>query len=169
MCFYLSKTKLVTCRSMMNSGEWTTNMSYTSCDEYNDDNPLPRRNVDLRRYLKDVRIVEPVIRFPARSEGIFYFFQRLFFTDQMTEPPSYAPFMIDTNGHSYEEFTMRLEKVMVLNSQSVSAENVGSWKASLSSPIVVKDAANMTHFSAVTVYRVVTVLVSGLRCLPHGR
>jgi len=78
----------------------------------------------------------------------------------MTEPPSYAPFLIDTNGHSYEEFTMRLEKVTVLNSQSVSAENVGSWKASLNSPIVVKDAANMTHFSAVTVYRVVTVLVN---------
>lgn len=78
----------------------------------------------------------------------------------MTEPPSYAPFLIDSNGHSYEEFTMRLEKVTILNSQSVSAENVGSWKASLNSPIVVKDAANMTHFSAVTVYRVVTVLVS---------
>lgn len=78
----------------------------------------------------------------------------------MTEPPSYAPFQIDTNGHSYEEFTMRLEKVTVLNSQSVSAENVGSWKASLNSPIVVKDAANMSHFSAVTVYRVVTVLVN---------
>lgn len=78
----------------------------------------------------------------------------------MTEPPSYAPFVIDANGHSYEEFTMRLEKVVVLNSQSVSAENIGSWKASLNSPIVVKDAANMTHFSAVTVYRVVTVLVN---------
>lgn len=78
---------------------------------------------------------------------------------KMTEPPSYAPFVIDSNGHSYQEFTMRLEKVTVLNSQSVSAENVGSWKASLNSPIVVKDAANMTHFSAVTVYRVVTVLV----------
>lgn len=79
----------------------------------------------------------------------------------MTEPPSYAPFSIDTNnGHSYEEFTMRLEKVTVINSQSVSAENVGSWKASLNSPIVVKDAANMSHFSAVTVYRVVTVLVN---------
>lgn len=39
---------------MMNSGEWPSNMSYTTCDEYNDENPLPRRNVDLRRYLKDV-------------------------------------------------------------------------------------------------------------------
>ncbi|XP_008183092.2 ionotropic receptor 25a [Acyrthosiphon pisum] len=120
---------LLAIRSMMNSGEWPTNVTYTTCDEYNEENPLPRRNVDLRRYLKD-----------------------------MTEPPSYAPFLIDTNGHSYEEFTMRLEKVTVLNSQSVSAENVGSWKASLNSPIIVKDAANMTHFSAVTVYRVVTVL-----------
>lgn len=42
-------------RSMMNSGEWTANMTYTTCDEYNEESPLPRRNVDLRRYLKDVR------------------------------------------------------------------------------------------------------------------
>lgn len=41
-------------RSMMNSGEWQFNMNYTACDEYNEENPLPRRNVDLRRYLKDV-------------------------------------------------------------------------------------------------------------------
>ncbi|XP_050421609.1 ionotropic receptor 25a [Adelges cooleyi] len=120
---------LLSIRSMMNSGEWPTNISYTTCDEYNEESPLPRRNVDLRKYLKD-----------------------------LTEPPFYAPFIIDSNGRSYEEFTMRLEKVTVLNSQSVSAENVGSWKASLNSPIVVKDAANMTHFSAVTVYRIVTVL-----------
>lgn len=86
---------------------------------------------------------------------------------KMTEPPSYAPFLIDSNGHSYEEFTMRLEKVTVLNSQSVSAENVGSWKASLNSPIVVKDAANMTHFSAVTVYRIVTVLVNKINTTIH--
>lgn len=39
---------------MMNSGEWPTNVTYTTCDEYNEENPLPRRNVDLRRYLKDV-------------------------------------------------------------------------------------------------------------------
>lgn len=39
---------------MMNSGEWQVNMNYTMCDEYNEESPLPRRNVDLRRYLKDV-------------------------------------------------------------------------------------------------------------------
>lgn len=39
---------------MMNSGEWPTNITYTMCDEYNEESPVPRRNVDLRRYLKDV-------------------------------------------------------------------------------------------------------------------
>lgn len=41
---------------MMNSGEWPNNMTYTTCDEYNEDKPLPKRNIDLRRYLKDVII-----------------------------------------------------------------------------------------------------------------
>lgn len=59
---------------MMNSGEWSTNMTYTTCDEYNDDNPLPRRNVDLRRYLKDVRTIEIRHRFPGSIEGNFLFF-----------------------------------------------------------------------------------------------
>ncbi|XP_050546759.1 ionotropic receptor 25a [Daktulosphaira vitifoliae] len=120
---------LLSIRSLMNSGEWPSNISYITCDEYNEENPLPKRNIDLRKYLKE-----------------------------LSEPTFYAPFIIDSNGHSYEEFTMRLEKVTVLNSQSVSAENVGSWKASLNSPILVKDAANMSQFSAVTVYRIVTVL-----------
>lgn len=55
---------------------------------------------------------------------------------------------------------MRLEKVNVINSQSVSAETMGSWKASLNAPIFVKDAVGMANFSAITVYRIVTVLVS---------
>lgn len=38
----------------MNSGEWPVNMTYTTCNDYNEETPLPRRNVDLRRYLKDV-------------------------------------------------------------------------------------------------------------------
>lgn len=77
----------------------------------------------------------------------------------MTEPPSYGNFLIETNGHSYEEFTMKLEKVSILNSQSVSSESIGSWKASLNSPILVKDVASLANLSAVTIYRVVTVLV----------
>lgn len=54
---------------------------------------------------------------------------------------------------------MKLEKVSILNSQSVSSESIGSWKASLNSPILVKDVSSLANLSAVTIYRVVTVLV----------
>lgn len=78
---------------------------------------------------------------------------------QVQELPSYGNFLIETNGHSYVEFTMKLEKVSILNSQSVSSESIGSWKANLNSPILVKDVASLANLSAVTIYRVVTVLV----------
>lgn len=81
----------------------------------------------------------------------------------MSEPTSYGTFVIETNGHSFEEFTAHLEKVSIINSQPVSSEAVGTWKANLNSPIMVKDAASLANFSAVTVYKIVTVLVSVCR------
>lgn len=78
---------------------------------------------------------------------------------QVSEPTSYGTFVIETNGHSLQEFTAHLEKVSIINSQPVSSEAVGTWKANLNSPIIVKDAASLANFSAVTVYKIVTVLV----------
>lgn len=57
------------------------------------------------------------------------------------------------------EFNTRIEKVTIINSQSVSAETIGSWRAGLNSPLQIKDSSSMKNFSAVTVYRIVTVLV----------
>lgn len=82
-----------------------------------------------------------------------------FYLFQVNEPVAYAPFSIEKNGHSYMEFNTRLEKVSIINSQSVSAETLGSWRAGLNSPLVIKDSNSMKNFSAVTVYRIVTVLV----------
>lgn len=57
---------------------------------------------------------------------------------------------------------MHLERVSIVSGQSVSAEPVGSWKASLNSvPMLLRDSYYPNNFStAATVYRVVTVLVS---------
>jgi len=57
------------------------------------------------------------------------------------------------------EFNMKIEKVSIVNSQNVKAEDVGIWKASLNGDISVKSPDSMKNFTATTVYRVVTVLV----------
>uniref|UniRef100_T1H988 Uncharacterized protein n=2 Tax=Rhodnius prolixus TaxID=13249 RepID=T1H988_RHOPR len=100
----------------------------TTCDDYKEYQEIIRKDLDLRKYLKAV-----------------------------TEPFSYAPFIIGANGHSYPEFIMKLEKVSIVNSQSESVESLGTWKAGLSSHISCKDPVAMSNMSAVTIYRVVTV------------
>nr|AXY87920.1 ionotropic receptor 25a.3 [Subpsaltria yangi] len=127
--FDLTLRSLLAVKSLIDSGEWSRNITYTSCEDYNEDNQPRRKDLDLRKHLK-----------------------------QVAEPVSYAPFLIESNGHSFIEFSMRLEKVNIINSQSVSAETVGSWKASLNAPIFIKDDKSLANFSAITVYRIVTVL-----------
>ncbi|CAH0391759.1 unnamed protein product [Bemisia tabaci] len=129
--FYLDLAvrSLLAMKSMLTSGEWPKNITYITCEEYNSDNVPIRVDLDLRRHLR-----------------------------QVSERPLYAPFVIETNGHSFEEFVMKLDKVTVINGQSISAETVGSWKSSLHSPILIKDAHALANFSAVTNYRIVTVL-----------
>ncbi|KAI5740635.1 hypothetical protein M8J76_005732 [Diaphorina citri] len=127
--FDLAFRTFIAAKAMLDAGEWSKNFTYVTCEEYNEDNLPNRKNFDLRRYLK-----------------------------QVSEPTSYGTFVIETNGHSFEEFTAHLEKVSIINSQPVSSEAVGTWKANLNSPIMVKDAASLANFSAVTVYKIVTVL-----------
>ena len=59
-------------------------------------------------------------------------------------------------------FQMELSAVTIMNSIPVKRVDVASWDASLNKALVVKDAPKMVKHSAVTVYRIVTVVVSGL-------
>nr|QQP19806.1 ionotropic receptor 25a [Tropidothorax elegans] len=126
--FDLFLHSILAMKSLMSADEWPKDFNYTLCDDYREDKEISRKDLDLMKHLKEV-----------------------------TEPYSYAPFLLEKNGKSYQEFTMKLEKVSILNSQSESAEILGTWKAGLSSPIVLKDPEGMNNFSAVTMYRVVTV------------
>jgi len=65
-----------------------------------------------------------------------------------------------TNGHSFMEASMRLEKVTVIGGQSVSSEVEGTWKLGLDSRLSVKDRSSIANLTAVSVYRIVTVEVS---------
>ncbi|RZF33895.1 hypothetical protein LSTR_LSTR009919 [Laodelphax striatellus] len=127
--FDLTVRSLLAVKAMMDQGEWPKNMTFTTCNDYSEENLPRRKDLEFRKYLKDV------------SEAV-----------------SYAPFVIENNGHSFMEFNTRVEKVTIVNSQSVSAETIGSWKASLNGGLTIKDSNSMANFSAITVYRIVTVL-----------
>ncbi|XP_034234148.1 ionotropic receptor 25a isoform X2 [Thrips palmi] len=127
--FDLALRSFLSIKQMMDKGQWKK-LNYVSCEEYQEDKPMVRRDLELRRALREVQ-----------------------------EPPSYAPMMLEEhNGHSYMEASMRLEKVTVVNGQSVSAEVEGSWKLGLDSPLSVKDASSIANLTAASVYRIVTVL-----------
>ncbi|KAE8573967.1 ionotropic receptor 25a [Halyomorpha halys] len=115
-------------KNLLDEDDWPKDFNYTLCDDYRADREIVRKEIDL---MKNLRLV--------------------------SEPYSYAPFLLERNGNSFPEFVMKLEKVTIVNSQSESAESMGTWKAGLISPIILKDATAMNNFSAVTVYRVVTV------------
>ncbi|XP_054262765.1 ionotropic receptor 25a [Macrosteles quadrilineatus] len=129
--FDLTIRTLLAIKGLFESGEWPKNMSYVSCNDYTDDSQPRRKDLDLRKYFK-----------------------------QVSEPSSYANLVVESNGHSYMEFSLHLERVSIVNSQSVSAEPISTWKASLNAPpIFLKDSNSINNLSsAVTIYRVVTVL-----------
>jgi hypothetical protein len=59
-------------------------------------------------------------------------------------------------------FQMELLAATIMDSITVKTVDVASWNAGLNQLLDVKNAPKMTRHSAVTVYRIVTVLVSGL-------
>ena len=81
---------------------------------------------------------------------------------QVSHPEAYGQFSITSNGQSLMNFQMELLAVTIMGSVPVKKVDVASWDASLNKALDVKDAPKMAKHSAVTVYRIVTVVVSGL-------
>lgn len=63
------------------------------------------------------------------------------------------------NGRSYMEFSTDLTAVTIKDGASIGSKTLGSWKAGLSSPLLLTDPDNMSDYSAQLVYRIVTVEV----------
>jgi len=59
-------------------------------------------------------------------------------------------------------FQMELKAYTIMGSVPVKKVDVASWEAGLTSQLEVKNAEKMFNHSAVTLYRIVTVVVSGL-------
>jgi hypothetical protein len=59
-------------------------------------------------------------------------------------------------------FQMELSAITIMNSIPVKTVDVASWEAGLDHTLDVKNAPKMAKHSAITVYRIVTLVVSGL-------
>jgi hypothetical protein len=61
------------------------------------------------------------------------------------------------------EFQMEMTAVKIQNSVPQKAIPMATWNASLTENLVVKDEETMAKHSAVTVYRIVTLVVSNVK------
>ena len=103
----------------------------------------------------------PEIKFfttPTKEEYLDIFFFLLF---QISHPEAYGQLSITSNGQSLMNFQMDLKAVTIMNNVPVKWVDVASWEGGLNKPLDVVNGPKMVQHSAVTVYRIVTVVVSG--------
>lgn len=67
------------------------------------------------------------------------------------------------------EFQMEMTAVKIRSSVPQTAIDMATWNASLTLPLDVKDSTTMVKHSAVTVYRIVTVVVSNVQTFAPNR
>nr|CAD7433710.1 unnamed protein product [Timema monikensis] len=79
---------------------------------------------------------------------------------RVEEAPSYAPWigLEDGNGHAFMQFRLQVDRVFISNSQGTGADDVGFWRSGLEEQIIVKDVGPLLNHSAITFYRIVTVV-----------
>ncbi|PSN38557.1 Ionotropic receptor 25a [Blattella germanica] len=77
---------------------------------------------------------------------------------EVTEKPSYGPFVLKSNGQSMMKFNMDMTLVTINNKIPVKSVEVATWEADLVKGLDIKNGDKMVENSAVTVYRIVTVV-----------
>ncbi|KAF5270318.1 hypothetical protein FQR65_LT05506 [Abscondita terminalis] len=127
--FDLALRSFIATKDMISSGAWPKNMSYITCDDYEDKNTPPRYGLNLRKYLAQV----------------------------VGETPAYGVFKINGNGDSFMDFDMDVTAVGVRDGSSDKSIKLGKWKAGFETAINFLDAGGMQNYTADIVYRVVTV------------
>ncbi|XP_031786896.1 ionotropic receptor 25a isoform X2 [Nasonia vitripennis] len=132
--FYYDLTKLgvLAMKSALMSGEWHR-PRFITCDEYNENATLPARNLNLRQRLEQV----------ANSSG----FTR-----------TYASFAWGRNGVSRAKFGVNGLLIRIRDSKLISSDPVETWEAGVDSQLKVLDENKAGNHTAVTSYRVVTVI-----------
>ncbi|KAK4882739.1 hypothetical protein RN001_006058 [Aquatica leii] len=128
--FDLAFRAFIATKDMIADGAWPKNMSYISCDDYDEKNTPPRHGLNLRKY----------------------------FTQVTGETPAYGLFKIRDNGNSFMDFDMLISAIGVRDGSSDKSKKLGKWNAGFENNITFSEVGGMQNYTADIVYRVVTVV-----------
>ncbi|XP_060526726.1 ionotropic receptor 25a isoform X2 [Cylas formicarius] len=129
--FDLALRSFLAVKEMLTDGSWKKNnvTNFVTCDDYDEKNSPKRYGLELKKYLEK----------------------------ESTEPPTYGPFKIVSNGLSYMEFQMALAAVYVRSGSSDKSLNLGVWQAGFDNNLTLNNPKVMANYTADVVYKVVTV------------
>lgn len=128
--FDLAVRTVKTVGEMIEKGTWIPTREAITCEVYNKDDPPLKPQVKVKSALKE---------------------------DTFT--PTYGPLTIETNGLSWMNFQMQLDKYHIVNGQTATKNKVGSWKGGWPIGELQFDAGrDLSDHVADIVYRVVTVV-----------
>ncbi|ENN75289.1 hypothetical protein YQE_08066, partial [Dendroctonus ponderosae] len=119
-------------KEMLLDGSWKKNnvTNYVTCDDYEPKYSPKRFNLNLRSYLQK----------------------------ESSEPPTYGPFAIESNGMSFMEFSMALSAVYVRSGASDKSLPLGTWHGGFNNNMTLLTPKDMKNYTADVVYKVVTVV-----------
>ncbi|XP_074039015.1 ionotropic receptor 25a isoform X1 [Leptinotarsa decemlineata] len=128
--FDLTLRSFIAIKEMISDGIWKNSVTnYITCDDYNGDNSPNREGLNLKKY----------------------------FSKEISEPPTYGPITLVSNGLSYMEFQMQLTSVGVREGASDKSTVLGTWSAGFDNNLTIADPQVMVNLTADVVYRIVTV------------
>ncbi|XP_023316789.1 ionotropic receptor 25a [Trichogramma pretiosum] len=129
----LAKLAVLAMKSALDAGEWRR-PRFVDCDDFNENVTVAMRNVDLRRRLRQV------------SSGSGF-------------SPTYAGFHWgNKNGENHAKFDVDVKLWIVKDSKVVNEDQVAFWEAGIDNKLKVEKASMAASHTAVTSYRVVTVI-----------
>ncbi|XP_050303158.1 ionotropic receptor 25a isoform X2 [Anthonomus grandis grandis] len=130
--FDLALKAFLSVKEMLQDGAWKKNnvTNYITCDDYEPKNSPKRFNLNLRSYLQK----------------------------DSSEPPTYGPFYITTNGMSYMEFSLLLSAVYIRSGASDKSIQLGVWQAGFDNNLTLHNPREMKNYTADIVHKIVTVV-----------
>ncbi|XP_031337563.1 ionotropic receptor 25a-like [Photinus pyralis] len=134
--FDLGLRSFMAVKDLLSSNHWPKNMSYVTCDEYDEKKKYPTRDpLLLRKSLSQV----------------------------LGEELAYGPFRVipnGGNGKNFMQFDMELRAITFKNGSAREPVYIGKWKASLEqqSNVDFADSENLVKYRADVIYRVFTIV-----------
>ncbi|XP_056631910.1 ionotropic receptor 25a [Diorhabda sublineata] len=128
--FDLFLHSFIAVKEMIADGVWKNAVTdYITCDDYNGNNSPKRVDLDLKKY----------------------------FNKENSEPFTYGPLLVVSNGLSYMDFQMVLSSVGVREGASDKSLSLGTWNSGFDNNLTLANSKAMINLTADVVYRIVVV------------